>query len=64
MSTPVGEFIPGPLLGCVIRVGLGGAVVGVVDFLLDTLLSFGSFALAAEIFSFATCLVAAEPRHS
>jgi hypothetical protein len=64
MSAPVGEVVPGPLLGCVIKVGLGRAIVGVVNFLLDALISFGSFALAAEIFSFATCLVAAVPKFS
>ncbi len=61
---PVGEVVPDPLLGCVIKVGLGGAVVGVVNFLLTALLSFGSFALAVERSSLATCLVAAAPKFS
>ncbi len=52
----------GPLLGCVIRVGLGGAVTEVVSFFLVTLLSFGSFALVAERSSLATCLAAAMPK--
>jgi hypothetical protein len=64
MSALVGEVVPGPLLGCVIRAGLGGAVVGVVDFLLDAFLSFSSFALAGEISSLATCLAAVVPRDS
>jgi hypothetical protein len=48
----------------VIRIELGGAVVGVVDFLLIALLLFGSFALVAERSSLATCLAAAVPEFS
>ncbi len=59
MSAPVGEVVPGPLLECVIRVGLRGAVVGVVNFLLDSLFSFGFFALATEMSSLTTCFAAA-----
>jgi hypothetical protein len=60
----MGEVVFGPLPGCLIRVRLGGAVVGVVDFLLIALLSFGSFALAAERSSLTTCLAAAAPKLS
>lgn len=59
MSTPMGEVVPGLLLECAIRVGLGGAIVGVIGFLLVSFLSFGSFALAAETSSLATWLAAA-----
>jgi hypothetical protein len=48
----------------VIRVGLRGDVVRVVDFFLVAFLSFGSFALAAKRSSLATCLAAATPRLS
>ncbi len=62
MSSPAGEVVLGPLPGCVIKVGLGGAVAEVVSFFLVTLLSFGSFALVAERSSLATCLAAAVPK--
>jgi hypothetical protein len=55
----MGEVVPGLLLECAIRVGLGGAIVGVIGFLLVSFLSFGSFALAAETSSLATWLAAA-----
>ncbi len=64
MSALVGEVVPDLLLGCVIRVGLGRVVVRVIDFLLNALLSFGSFALAADISSLATCLAVTAPKFS
>ncbi len=53
------EVVPGPLPGCVIKVELGGVFVGVFEFSLESLLSFSSFALAAESSFRNTCLVAA-----
>jgi hypothetical protein len=41
---------------------LGGAIAEVVGFFLIVLLSFGSFALAIERSSLATCLAAAAPK--
>lgn len=59
MSTPMGEVVPGLLLECAIRVGLGGAIVGVIGVLLVSFLPFGSFALVVETSSLTTCLAAA-----
>jgi hypothetical protein len=53
-----GGGVPVPLPGGAIRVGIGGAIVGLVDFLLDALLTFGAFVLASERSSLATCLAA------
>jgi hypothetical protein len=67
MSSPKGEVFLSPLPGCVIRVGLGGAVVGVLGFLFGALLSFfsfESFTLAADVSSLVTYLVAVAPKHS
>jgi len=56
------EVVLGPLPRNVIKVGLGGVIMGVVDFLLVALLSFGSFALAAKRSSLATCLATTTPK--
>jgi len=59
---PVGEVVLGPLPRNMIKVELGGVVVGVVDFLLIALLSFSSFALVAKRSSLATCLATTAPK--
>ncbi len=64
MPSPAREVVRGPLPGCVIRVGLGGPVAEVVGFFFITLLSFGSFALAVERSSLATCLATMAPKLS
>ncbi len=60
----MGAVVPGLLPGSVIRVGLGGADVKVFDLFLGADLSLGSFFLAIEKSSLATCLAAATPRLS
>jgi len=60
----VGAIIPGPLLGCVIKAGLGGVCEAVTDLLLESVLVPGSLSLAAEKTSLATSLSATVPRFS
>jgi len=64
VSSLAEEVVPGPLHGCVIKVGLGGAIAEVVGFFLITLLSFGSFVLVAKRSSLATWLAAMAPKLS
>jgi hypothetical protein len=64
VSAPVGEEVPGQLLGHVVRVGLGGAFAGVVDFLLGAFLLSNSLVLAADASSLTTCLAAVTPKLS
>ncbi len=52
----MGVVVPGPLPGRVIRARLGGVAKKVFDLLLDSVLSLGSFSLAAERSSLAAGL--------
>ncbi len=56
---PLGRVVPVPLPGCVNKGWMEGVVAGVVKFLRWALLSFGTFALAAERSSLSTCLATA-----
>jgi len=60
----VGAIVPGPLLGCVIRVRLGGVCEEVTDLLLGSIRVLGSLSLAAERTSLATSLSVATPKFS
>jgi hypothetical protein len=60
----VGAVVPGPLLGRVIRAGLGGVVKKVFAFLLDSIISLGSFSPTAKRSSFASRLSAIAPQYS
>jgi hypothetical protein len=59
-----GGVVPVSLPGGAIRVGMGGAIVKVVDFFLGALLAFGTFVLATERSFLTTCLVAVASKPS
>ncbi len=60
----MGAIVPGPLLGRVIRAGLGGVPLKVFDPLPESVLPFESFPSATESCSLVAYLAAVAPRIS